>query len=166
LVSITQDNHNMVTIASVGRSVYPDGMAAERRDLLASVLPLAKALRRIEDAAAAEHGITMWQYAILSVAAAAPGMNQSEMASGMGYSKNRIVADIDQLEQHELLRRQPGADRRVHTLRATDAGIAAMRAIRTEIHRREDELLAGISATAQREFHRSVRRLGEQISGR
>lgn len=156
----------MVMIAKAGRSVYPDKMAAERRDLLASVLPLAKALRRIEDAAAAEHGITMWQYAILSVAVAAPGMSQSEMASGMGYSKNRIVADIDHLEQRRLLVRQAGADRRVHSLRATDAGIAAMRTIRAEIHRGEDELLAGLSATAQQEFHRSARRLGEQISGR
>lgn len=141
-------------------------MADDRRDLLASLLPLAKALRRIEDAAAAEHGITMWQYAIVSLAVAAPGMSQSEMASGMGYSKNRIVADINHLEQRALLRRQPGADRRVHTLQATEAGIGVMRAIRDEIHRREDELLAGISATAQREFHRSVRRLGDQVSGR
>jgi DNA-binding MarR family transcriptional regulator len=138
-------------------------MSTERHDLLASLLPIAKALRRIEDAAAARFDITMWQYAILSIATAVPGMSQSEAADMMGYSRNRIIADLDELEKRELLVRVAGADRRVNTLRATESGMATMREIRAEIHRQEDALLSGLSPTARRDFHQIARRLGEQL---
>lgn len=146
-------------------SGYAGRMSTERRDLLASLLPVAKALRRIEDAAAARSDITMWQYAVLSMAATKPGMSQGEVADRMGYSRNRIIADLDQLEKRALLVRVVGADRRVNTLRATDSGVATMREIRAEIHRQEDTLLSGLSPTARRDFHRIARRLGEQLQG-
>lgn len=138
-------------------------MSTERHDLLASLLPIAKALRRIEDAAAARFDITMWQYAILSMATAVQGMSQSEVAEMLGYSRNRIIGDLDQLEKRELLVRVAGADRRVNTLRATESGMATMREIRAEIHRQEDALLSGLSPTARRDFHQIARRLGEQL---
>lgn len=138
-------------------------MSTERHDLLASLLPIAKALRRIEDAAAARFDITMWQYAILSMATAVQGMSQSEVAEMLGYSRNRIIGDLDQLEKRELLVRVAGTDRRVNTLRATESGMATMREIRAEIHRQEDALLSGLSPTARRDFHQIARRLGEQL---
>jgi len=141
-------------------------VSTERRDLLASLLPIAKALRRIEDTAASRFDITMWQYAILSIATAVPGMSQSEAADMMGYSRNRIIADLDQLEKRELLVRVAGTDRRVNTLRATESGMATMREIRAEIHRQEDVLLSGLSPTARRDFHRIARRLGDRIRQR
>lgn len=138
-------------------------MPAERRDLLASLLPIAKALRRIEDAAAARCGITMWQFAILSMVTAVPGMNQGEVAARLGYSKNRIIADLDELAERELLIRVTGVDRRANMLHCTDSGVETMREIRAEIHRREDVLLSGLSPTARREFQRIVRQLGELV---
>jgi DNA-binding MarR family transcriptional regulator len=113
----------------------------ERTDLLAALAPFTKALRRIEDDAAAAAGITMWQYAILAVVVHDPGRNQGEVAERLGYSKNRIIADLDLLEQHNLLTRKPGPDRRANVLHATPAGRRLMQQVRTAIRRGEDRLL-------------------------
>ena len=77
-------------------------------------MPISRELRRVEEAAAARHGLSMWQYAILSVVDRRPGRNQAEVADALGYSKNRIVGDLDLLEHAGLLTRQPGADRRAN----------------------------------------------------
>ena len=73
--------------------------------------PVAKSLRRIEEVAAAEHGVNMWQYAILSVVIEAPGLNQSEVAKRLQYSVNRIIGDLDVLADRGLLTRRTGDDR-------------------------------------------------------
>lgn len=138
-------------------------MADDREDLLALVMPLTRALRRIEDEAAAGHGITMWQYAILSVAVERPGSNQAAVADTLAYSRNRIVADVDRLERDGLLRRQPGADRRANVLEVTAAGTATMRAVRADIRRHEEELLAPLSATACQALVKSLRRLRAHV---
>jgi DNA-binding MarR family transcriptional regulator len=118
----------------------------QRVDLLASLAPVTKALRRIEDTAAGHFGLTMWQYAVLSVIVATPGLHQRAVAERLDYSANRIVADLDHLERKGLLVRRSGADRRSNALHATTAGAQVMRKIRTEIHRQEDELLSRLPA--------------------
>ena len=134
-----------------------------RADLLALLMPISRALRRVEEAAAARHGITMWQYAILAVADRRPGLNQSEVAATLAYSKNRIVGDLDRLEQERFLVRRPGADRRANTLSVTPAGRRVMRAIRAEIHRREDDLLASLSATDRRTLVAALTEINAQL---
>ena len=126
-------------------------------------MPVGRALRRVEEAAAARHGITMWQYAILSVVDRRPGPNQSEVAAALAYSKNRIVGDLDRLEQERFLVRRPGADRRANTLSVTPAGRRVMHAIRAEIHRREDELLAVLPATTRRTFVAALGTISQQV---
>lgn len=121
-------------------------MAAERIDLLAALAPFTRALRRIEDDAATAVGISKWQYAILAVVVDRPGLGQAEVATRLGYSKNRIIADLDLLEQRKLLTRTPGADRRVNMLRATPAGRRLMLQVRAAIRRREDQLLRSLPA--------------------
>ncbi len=134
-------------------------MTNNRRDLLALLMPLSRSLRKIEEAAAAEHGITMWQYAILAAAVGRPGSSQVEVADTLGYSRNRIIGDIDRLETLGQLRRRTGSDRRTNVLDVTDDGATTMRAVRTRIHEREDELLAPLSATARRSFVAALERL-------
>jgi DNA-binding MarR family transcriptional regulator len=119
-------------------------VATERIDLLAALGPFTRALRRVEDDAAAAAGVTMWQYAILAVVTEDPNLNQGEVASRLGYSKNRIVADLDMLEQRKLLTRTPGPDRRVNLLHATAAGRRLMHQVRRAIRRGEDRLLAAL----------------------
>jgi DNA-binding MarR family transcriptional regulator len=136
-------------------------MPQARQDLLASLYPVAKVLRRIEDDAAAEHGVTMWQYAILSVVRASPGLNQRQVAAAMQYSANRLIADVDELERAGLLTRSPGADRRANVLLVTKAGAALQRRVQAEIHKREDELLAQLAPTQQRSFAKALERLAQ-----
>ncbi len=139
-------------------------MAAERVDLLAALAPLTRALRRVEDDAAAGAGLTMWQYAILAVVVAAPGLNQGEVATRLGYSKNRIIADLDLLGQRGLLTRTPGTDRRANELRATTAGRRIMVQVRAAVHRGEDELLRTWPADQRQALKAAMRTLGDALN--
>ena len=121
--------------------------------------PVAKALRRIEDVAAAEHGVNMWQYAILSVVIEKPGLNQSEVAKRLQYSVNRIIGDLDVLADRGLLTRRTGDDRRVNLLEATAAGISLRNLVRADIHKREDKLLAGLTATERTGLYSALQHL-------
>lgn len=131
----------------------------DRRDLLGQLLAFTKELRRNEDQAAGGHGVSMWQYAVLSVAAAHAGLNQAEAAAMLGYSRNRIIADIDALQEMGLLTRERARDRRANTLLITPAGLSLMRTIKADIHRGEDGLLAGLTQTEREEFDRLAGRI-------
>ncbi|WP_256839764.1 MarR family winged helix-turn-helix transcriptional regulator [Ornithinimicrobium faecis] len=138
----------------------------DRRDLLGQLLTFTKELRRNEDQAAAAQGVSMWQYAVLSVAAARPGLNQAEAAAMLGYSRNRIIADIDTLQEKGLLTRERAADRRANTLLITPAGLSVMRTIRADIHRGEDEILAGLTQTERDELDRLAGRISTLMTER
>lgn len=122
-----------------------------RRDLLEVVGPLYRSLRRIEEQCARAFGLSMWQYAILAVAAAQEGLSQAVIADRIGYNKNRIVADLDVLTSQDLAERRPGTDRRSYAIYATDAGSALVAKVRECIWQREDELLSNLSL-AKREL--------------
>jgi DNA-binding MarR family transcriptional regulator len=140
-------------------------MMAARRDLLASLYPVTRALRRIEDTAAAAEGLTMWQYAILSVVGETPGSNQGTIARLLHYSANRIIADLDHLEERGLVIREPGADRRAKLVTVTRSGATVQRRVQRAIHAGEDELLAGLSASQRRQLHTLSGALAEQVRG-
>jgi DNA-binding MarR family transcriptional regulator len=136
-------------------------MSTDRRDLLASLHPVTRVLRRIEEAAAAQEGMTMWQYALLSVVADGSGRNQREIAEHLQYSPNRVVTDLHDLERRGYLTRRPGVDRRANTLDLTEAGDAVRRRIRAEIHDREDELLDGLADDEREHLVATLGRLAE-----
>jgi DNA-binding MarR family transcriptional regulator len=137
-----------------------------RRDLLAALHPITRAFRRVEDAAAAREGLSMWQYAILSVVAERPGANQNEIATYLQYSPNRIVADLHDLETRGWLTRRPGTDRRANLLAPTDAGEAVRLRIQAEIHRGEDALLDGLTAEQRASFDVAARELARLVRAR
>lgn len=113
---------------------------------------LTRALRRIEDAAAAADQLTMWQYAVLAVAEDAPA-SQTAVAARLGYSKNRLVHDIDHLESLGLVRRDPlPTDRRSNTVTITNRGRTTRARIQRRIHAAEDELLRHVPLSARRQF--------------
>lgn len=141
-------------------------MDARRQDLLALMMPITRELRRVEEAAAATRGLTMWQYAILSVATVRRDLNQAEAADLLGYSKNRIVADLDHLEAAGLLTRRRAADRRANVLDVTEPGRRATAAVQAEIHRREDELLEPVPAATRRALVEALRALGDEVRSR
>jgi DNA-binding MarR family transcriptional regulator len=116
-----------------------------RRDLLEMVGPLYRLLRRIEEQCAQEEGLSMWQYSILSVASAEEGLSQAAIADRLGYSKNRIVGDIDALTERGLAERRPGTDRRAHAIHVTPVGTAVIARVRAGIWQHEDALLTDLS---------------------
>lgn len=141
-------------------------MAVERIDLLAALAPFTKALRKIEDDDAGAAGISMWQYAILAVVVDDPGLGQADVAARLGYSKNRIIADLDLLEQRELLTRMPGPDRRVNMLRATSAGRRLMLRVRAAIRRGEDQLLRNLPAEQRHALTSATRTITQALGQR
>ncbi|MFE6971414.1 MarR family winged helix-turn-helix transcriptional regulator [Isoptericola sp. NPDC057653] len=120
--------------------------APERRDLLGLLGPLYRNLRRAEERCAQESGLSMWQYAVLSVAAREEGQSQTQLADRLGYSRNRIVGDLDVLQARGLAERRTDADRRRNSIHATRAGAAVVAEIQRAIWAAEDELLADLPA--------------------
>ena len=112
-------------------------------------MPLARRLRRIEDNAAEASGLTMWQYAVLADAETRPGSIQTEVAARLQYDKNRLVTDLDILENLGLVERQRGSDRRSYGLYVTASGSRMRRTIQARIHRGEDELLGDLPTTTR-----------------
>ncbi|NMN99675.1 MarR family transcriptional regulator [Gordonia sp. TBRC 11910] len=127
----------------------------EQPDLLATLAPLAGALRDAEDAAAAEAGLTMWQYAIL-ITARSTRYNQLELATALRYNKNRIVGDLDRLVELGLVAREPDPrDRRANVIVVTDDGAALAVSTQRRVRAAEDALLADLTA-AQRNQLRTL----------
>jgi DNA-binding MarR family transcriptional regulator len=123
-----------------------------RRDLLSVLFALTRALRRIEDDAAAVDQLTMWQYAVLALVEDAPA-NQTALAARLGYSKNRLVYDIDHLERLGLVRREiPPTDRRSNTITITSRGRTTRAHIQRRIHAAEDALLHHVPPSARKQF--------------
>jgi DNA-binding MarR family transcriptional regulator len=121
---------------------------------LSVLFELTRALRRIEDDAAAADHLTMWQYAVLAVADGAPA-NQTAVAARLGYSKNRLVHDIDHLESLGLVRRDPlPTDRRSNTITITSRGRTTRARIQRRIHAAEDDLLRHVPPSARQQFAR------------
>jgi DNA-binding MarR family transcriptional regulator len=137
-----------------------------RQDLLASLLPITRALRRIEDDAAATQGVTMWQYAVLAAVEATPGLSQRQVAGRLGYSANRLVHDVDRLEALGLLERAEGGDRRTYALHATARGRAVRRKVQAAIHAAEDALLAEVPTALCRRFTAAAPVIGAAVVAR
>ena len=102
---------------------FPD----DRRDLAAMFVPLARALIAREEPALQAHDISMWGYVVLTALAEQPVRTQAALAQAINADKSRIIGVLDDLQERELIQRQPDtADRRVHLLsltpRATGCG--------------------------------------------
>ncbi|PZF79345.1 MarR family winged helix-turn-helix transcriptional regulator [Jiangella anatolica] len=122
------------------------------QDLAGLVLPLAKALVALESAVARRHGLTSWQCAILRAAAEPPGRTQRELVGAIGYDRNRIVGDLDDLERRALLfRRVDDLDRRSNRIEVTAAGRRLARAAARDLRAGTDDLLAAVGPDETRE---------------
>ena len=70
---------------------------------------------------------------------------------------------LDDLQQRELIKRQPdAADRRVHLLSLTPAGDQLRRSVEAAIRRSEEEVLATLPAGDHEAFLRSLKSLYER----
>jgi DNA-binding MarR family transcriptional regulator len=123
-----------------------------REDLGAQFARITRQLIALEQPLLDEHGVTMWEYAVLLRLRAAPAETQLELAQAIGYDKTRLIALLDGLEQRGLVvREQAATDRRARTVKLTSAGRAKVAATQRGIHRMEDRLLhADVRAALQR----------------
>jgi DNA-binding MarR family transcriptional regulator len=143
-------------------TAFPD----DRRDLAAMFVPLARALVAREEPALLAHDISMWGYVVLTALAELaeqPVRTQAALAQAINADKSRIIGVLDDLQQRELIKRQPdAADRRVHLLSLTPAGDRLRRSVEAAIRRSEEEVLATLPAGDREAFLRSLKSLHER----
>jgi DNA-binding MarR family transcriptional regulator len=137
-----------------------------RRDLAAMMMPLGRILASAELPILREHHLTMWGYVVLSRLAEEPVRTQTALAQAIGADKTRIIADLDELQDRGLIRREPDpADRRVRLVSLTAEGARVRAAAQAAIQRGEDRLLARLPAADRRAFLRSLEFLAELDPG-
>ncbi|MCM6777646.1 MarR family winged helix-turn-helix transcriptional regulator [Nocardia sp. CDC159] len=125
----------------------------ERPDLAAMIVPLARALMALERPVLAEHGVSMWGYAVLSALGRGTARGQGVLAEEIGADKTRIIPVLDDLQERGLIERRPDpADRRARLLALTPAGRALRDAVQADIQAREEKLLDRLSAADRRGF--------------
>jgi DNA-binding MarR family transcriptional regulator len=120
-----------------------------REDLGAQFARITRRLIALEQPLLDEHGLTMWEYAVLLRLRAAPAQTQLELAQAVNYDKTRLIALLDGLEQRGLVAREPGAgDRRARTVKLTRTGRTTVTATQRDIHQMEDRLLTADARSA------------------
>lgn len=100
-----------------------------------------------------EHGVEMWDYAVLSALESGASPTQSELAAAVYRDKTRLIPILDRLEGRGLLSRTPDpADRRNRVVALTPDGRAVLESCRTDIRAMEDRFLADLPAAKRRTF--------------
>lgn len=110
----------------------------------------------------AESGITPVQFAALHAVASYPGIDQSTLASGIGFDTSTIGGVVDRLQARAWVeRRVLPEDRRVRQLYITAEGKALLQAVEGAVLRTQERILAPLNAAEQKEFLRLLKTLVE-----
>lgn len=110
----------------------------------------------------AAHGLTMWEYVVLSGLVDGPAQTQARLAEEVGRDKTRIIPILDALETRGLLVRSPDpADRRNKIVALTEPGRALRAAVARAIGTAEEEVLGPLDAAERRSFRELLGRLYE-----
>lgn len=98
----------------------------------------------------AAHGLTMWQYIVLSELVGGPVQNQLALARAIAYDKTRLASLLEDLEADRLISRRPDpADRRGRVVSLTDVGKRRQAAAAKAIREMEDALLEPLDESAR-----------------
>lgn len=94
------------------------------------------------------------QFAVLSlVAGAARPLSQAEASRALGIPASRVVAIVDQLENDDLIARQPDEhDRRTRRLVVTDRGRQLLASLTETAERANDEVVEGLTASEREQL--------------
>lgn len=129
----------------------------DRPDLGMLTARLLRELIRRETPILERRGVEMWDYVILSTLLTGDAATQRELAAASGRDQNRLIRNLDRLEQRRWVTRTPDpADRRNKVVSLTAAGRTLVTACRQEIRRMEDELLAGLTAGDRASLERAL----------
>lgn len=136
----------------------------EDDDLGALCAGAGRALAEAERPVLERHGLTMWQYVVLSALAAGAAPSQLVLAQQIRYDKTRLIALLDTLEAAGLVAREPDpADRRARVVRLTAEGGRRHTAVRAEIREVEERKLAGLSGEARRVLRSALTHLANTV---
>jgi DNA-binding MarR family transcriptional regulator len=110
----------------------------------------------------AAHGISMWEYVVLSELSRGAAETQLALAEAIGYDKTRLIGLLDRLQAEGLIERAPDpADRRARRVRVTDAGRARHRAVRQDIRGMEEAFLAALAGPERARLRNILAALAE-----
>jgi DNA-binding MarR family transcriptional regulator len=101
-------------------------------------------------------GLTPPHAGILRAIESEPGPSQQSLSVQLGLLPSRVVAYVDELEDHGYVeRRRNPSDRRLHALFLTPAGKKLMRRL-SELARRHEHQMTGSLDAAQRDMLREL----------
>jgi DNA-binding MarR family transcriptional regulator len=130
---------------------------AARPDLAATLHPLTQALIDAELPVLAAHGLSMWDYVVLSALDRGPVRTQAVLAEQISADKTRIITTLDRLQASGLISREPDpGDRRVRLLSITPAGRTVRASAQAEIQAHEEHLLALLPPADRSGFLRAL----------
>lgn len=133
-----------------------------REDLAARFARVTRRLADSERPVLDRHGLSMWQYIVLSQLARGPAPAQLTLAQAIGYDKTRLISLLDELEQRALILRAPDPhDRRARTITLTQAGARLHTTVQRHIHAIEDELLHALDFTERQALQAALTRLDQ-----
>jgi DNA-binding MarR family transcriptional regulator len=126
---------------------------ARRPDLAAMLAPLLRELIAAELPVLAEHGVSMWGYAVLLALDESPVRTQAALAEAIGADKTRIIPTLDELQAKGHIERHVDPDdRRVRLLSITKSGRHVKDEVQKEIQRGEERWLSVLPADERRVF--------------
>lgn len=133
---------------------------SDRPDLAAMISPLSRALIDAELPVLREHDLSMWAYTVLLALDERPLRTQAALAESIGADKTRIIGVLDDLQRRGLIERTPDpGDRRVRVLSLTAEGRRVRDSAQAAIQRKEERLLARLSAEDRQGFLRALQTL-------
>ena len=133
---------------------------AGRADLAATLAPLVRELINAELPVLEAHGLSMWDYIVLSALDRSPVRSQAALADAIGADKTRIIATLDELQERGYIQRRPDPDdRRVRLLALTESGRAVKDAAQAAIQRGEERWLGRLSTNDRHVFLRVLHQL-------
>ena len=120
-------------------------------DLGALCAGAGRALAEAERPILEEHGLTMWQYVVLSALSPGAAPSQLVLAQQIHYDKTRLITLLDGLVAEGLVSRSPDpSDRRARVVRLTPLGVRRHAAVRDAIRVMEERMLTGLSPEERR----------------
>ena len=120
-------------------------------DLGALCAGAGRALAEAERPVLEEHGLSMWQYVVLSALSPGAAPSQLVLAQQIHYDKTRLIALLDGLVAEGLVSRSPDpSDRRARVVRLTTLGVRRHAAVRDAIRALEERLLSGLDEETRR----------------
>ncbi|HEX4107047.1 MAG TPA: MarR family transcriptional regulator [Solirubrobacteraceae bacterium] len=136
-------------------------MNEPRRDLGEMFARITQRLVQAERPILERHGLSMWEYVVLSRLAAGTAPTQRTLAQDVGHDPTRLIGVIDALETAGLLTRHPDpSDRRARVVEITEQGRRRHAAVQGEIHAMEDALLDDLAPADRATLDRLLRQLG------